>query len=213
MSVPFRRVRFSHVWLSALEYERRAGAGGEGADLRRPALRFGWEFTNAREYGYSISREQGLTALVTAEHVRRSLGAPGRADAFTAEVGGYLPAGTPHAVLALRAGAGTSSGDEQVRRVFELGGAAADRALFDFGAGPLRLLRGFRSGEFIGRHVALVNLDYRLPLARFERGYGTLPVFLRTAHASLFLDAGHAWDRRFAAADVKTSAGSSCPAI
>ena len=32
------------------------------------------------------------------------------------------------------------------------------------------------------------NAEYRLPLTRIERGYGTWPLLLRQAHASVFVD-------------------------
>ena len=206
-SVPFRRVRFSHSWLSAFNYERGAFTGTGGVAQHRPALQFGWRFSNAREYGYSISPERGLTALVTTEHVRRGLGAPGNAAAVTAQFRGYLPAGAPHATLALRAGAAVASGDERVRRVFELGGNGPDAPFLGFGNSSLSLMRGFERGAFSGRHLALLNLDYRIPMRRPERGHSLLPIFFRSFYGSLFLDAGHAWDRRFSARDLKTSTG------
>jgi len=60
---------------------------------------------------------------------------------------------------------------------------------------------------FAGSRIALINADYRFPIARPERGTGTWPIFLHTVHAAVFLDAGHAWTRQFALADVKTAAG------
>jgi hypothetical protein len=52
-----------------------------------------------------------------------------------------------------------------------------------------------------------LNVDYRLPLWRVERGLGTLPAFLRTVHAAGFVDLAHAWSGHFDAADVSRSAG------
>src|SRR5262249_33565145 len=68
-------------------------------------------------------------------------------------------------------------------------------------------LRGFPADTFAGSRVALVNADYRWPLARPQRGVGTWPIFLHTVHAAVFGDAGNAWSRRFAMSDLKTSAG------
>jgi hypothetical protein len=68
-------------------------------------------------------------------------------------------------------------------------------------------MRGFAPNQFAGTHVALVNADYRFPLARPQRGIGTWPLFLRTIHAAVFADAGHAWTRTFRAHDLKTAAG------
>jgi len=40
-----------------------------------------------------------------------------------------------------------------------------------------------------------------------ERGWRTFPLFLRTLHAAVFADAGHAWTEDFAWGDVKSSLG------
>ena len=65
----------------------------------------------------------------------------------------------------------------------------------DFGRRAISLLRGFAPDSFAGTRVAVVNLEYRVPLARVERGVGTWPIFLHTVHGALFADAGHAWTR------------------
>jgi hypothetical protein len=59
----------------------------------------------------------------------------------------------------------------------------------------------------LGTNVALVNAEYRVPLAYVERGPGTWPIFLRAVHATAFVDAGHAWTGRFRGGDIKTSWG------
>ena len=53
----------------------------------------------------------------------------------------------------------------------------------------------------------MINLDYRLPLLRIERGAGTFPVFARTLHGALFADAGHVWDDSFDAHDARLAIG------
>ena len=87
------------------------------------------------------------------------------------------------------------------------GGPSTNADVLDFGRRAISLLRGFSSNTFAGSRVALLNLDYRFPIARPQRGIGTWPGFLHTLHAAAFVDAGHAWTRQFAARDLKTSAG------
>jgi hypothetical protein len=94
-----------------------------------------------------------------------------------------------------------------VRRTFHLGGPGPDGTVIDFGRNAVSLLRGFPGDTFAGSHVALINGDYRWPLARPQRGAGTWPVFIHTVHASLFADAGHAWQRTFRPDAIKISAG------
>ncbi len=61
--------------------------------------------------------------------------------------------------------------------------------------------------EVVGRHAAVANLDYRVPIWRLERGSGTLPIFARALHGAVFVDAGHAWDATFRRSDIVTSIG------
>ena len=68
-------------------------------------------------------------------------------------------------------------------------------------------MRGFATDTFAGSHVALLNADYRWPIARPQRGVGTWPLLLHTVHAAVFADAGHAWTRTFHADAIKASAG------
>ncbi|MDC0980245.1 hypothetical protein OAQ84_00770 [Bdellovibrionales bacterium] len=50
------------------------------------------------------------------------------------------------------------------------------------------LLRGYPSGVFLGKNMLSLNGEYRFPLASLFRGYGTLPLFLKSVHARLFFD-------------------------
>ena len=42
---------------------------------------------------------------------------------------------------------------------------------------------------------------------RIDRGVGTVPVFFRTLHGAVFIDAGHAWTDVARWGDVRTSIG------
>ncbi len=182
-------------------------AGDERLTVRRAAWRAGWSFTSARQYGYSVSPEGGIAFGATIEVVRQALGASADADAVTADGRMYWSPFGRHQVLAVRLAAGRSSGDPILRRTFHLGGAQSNGSTLDFGRNAISLLRGFESDTFAGNHVALVNADYRFPLARPQRGHGTWPVLVHTVHAAVFADMGHAWTRSFTAADLKASVG------
>jgi len=173
----------------------------------RTAVRAAATISSAHTYGYSISPERGATIGMTAELVQHALGSSGDANAVTVDARAYLPGLEPHHVLAIRAAGGASNGDRDLRRSFNLGGALSNLTTFDFGREAISLLRGFPADTFAGTRVALVNADYRWPIARPQRGLGTWPVFLQTLHAAIFADAGHAWTRTFSARNVKTSAG------
>lgn len=173
----------------------------------RGAGRAAWASSTAHSYGYSISPEHGVVAGTTVENDRMAFGAFAPAAAVTADARAYLPSFSPHHVLAIRVAGGRATGDPAVRRTFDLGGPGPDANVADFSRSAISLLRGFPANTFAGSHVALANIDYRLPLARPERGVGTWPVFLHTVHAGLFADAGHAWTRTFRPSAIKLSVG------
>jgi len=206
--LPMRHVRLSHQALvsvihSADEYLRPA----QPLSRTRRAARASWLTSSARTYGYSISPEDGVSAGATAEFVRRSFGSFADASVLTGDVRAYVPAFAPHHVAALRAAAGISSGDAAAGRTFLLGGPDSNALNAAFGRSAISLLRGFATDSFAGSRVALVNADYRWPIARPQRGVGTWPVFLHTLHAAAFADAGHAWTRTFDARAIKYSTG------
>jgi hypothetical protein len=205
---PIRHVRVSHLaffsMLSASDHYTRP-AGDFSRD--RVAVRGAWATTTAHVYGYSVSPEGGVALGGTAEAVPSALGSFADAHAYTADVRAYLPGFAPHQVVAIRAAGGVSTGDPVLRRTFHLGGAAPAGGTIDFDRDAISLLRGFPADTFAGSHVALVNAEYRFPLARPQRGHGTWPFFIHTIHGAIFADAGHAWTRAFDADEVKTSFG------
>lgn len=206
--LPFRRVRVSHAALASVAHTvAELTPSDEIGSHDRTALRTGWTTTSAHTHGYSISPERGATVGVAAETARRNLGGSADAQTFTGDLRLYLSGGALHHVAAFRLAAGMSNGDAALRRAFRLGGAGPNDSIIGFDRDDISLLRGFATGAFAGSRVALVNADYRWPLARPERGVGTWPLFFHTAHAALFVDAGQVWTRSFRARNLKTSVG------
>jgi hypothetical protein len=164
-------------------------------------------FDSARSYGFSISEEDGWSTGATLEIVRRALGADGDGGAATFDARGYLPLGAPHAVLAGRAAGATSWGDEAVRRAFSAAGSGPQPRGFGFGFDAIGLVRGVDESDAAGDHAVVLNVDYRWPLFRPERGVGTLPVFARSVHAAIFVDAGHAWTDTFRSSAISRAVG------
>jgi Omp85 superfamily domain/WD40-like Beta Propeller Repeat len=210
--LPVRRVRQAQSVLAAVHSSTDAftcNGCGAGADDRasRRALRAGWLIDAARGFGYSVSEEEGWSAGTTLELTREALGSDGNAGAATADVRGYVRVGPRHAVFAARAAGATTWGNEPVRRVFSASGNDAQGRGFDFGSDAIGMIRGIDEGDVFGNHAAVVNVDYRFPLSRIERGIGTLPVFARTIHGAVFADVGHAWSESFRGADFSRSFG------
>lgn len=208
VQLPILHVRQSYVGrLSLLRAIDDYTLAGRNVARNRTSVRLAGAWISAHRYGYSISREDGVAAGFTAELTRHELGAAADATRVTADVRAYVPAFGPHQVLAVRAVGAAVEGDLSVARTFLMGGAARDTGLVDFGTAPTTLMRGFASDTFGGSHAALMNLEYRIPLARPQRGLGTWPLFLQTIHAAAFTDIGHVWTNVFRASDVKSSLG------
>ena len=209
--LPFRRVRAVQSLFGALHLATDTLACSECApavDARadRRSIRTGWSFSSARSYGYSISREEGWSATLSHELIRRALGSEGNGGALIADVRGYRHVRPQHGVLAARFATAHAWGDAPVRREFTPAGNGPPPDGFAFGFDAIGLLRGF-DDDLGGRHAAVLNLDYRVPFWRPQRGSGTLPIFARAVHGAIFLDAGHAWDTRFTPGDARVSAG------
>ena len=166
---------------------------------------FGVSFSTAKGFGYSISAEEGASFNVITELARGVEGET--ATSVAAELRGYLRVFPRHAVLAARIAGASSHGDDRVRRDFSASGSGPQFGGFDVGLDAIGLLRGFDSDDLIDRNAAVVNLDYRFPIVRPQRGIGTWPFFLRTVHGAAFLDLGQAWDDRFDRSALRRSLG------
>ena len=205
---PVRHVRASSTTFASLVHEVDDFLlPNEAISRNRAAVRAAWAMVNARQLDFAISPERGVSFGATAELVRRALGSAGDATSVTADARFYLPGVSAHHVAAIRIAAGMARGDPLLRRSFHLGGAAPSPGPIDFGRQAFSLMRAFPSDTFAGRHVALVNADYRWPLARPQLGHGRWPLFLHTVHAAAFADVGQTWEARFRPQDLKISAG------
>jgi hypothetical protein len=196
---PIRRVRWAASMLASVHVSRdeltcAACRPAVDARLTRSALRAGWAFSNARGFGYSISREEGGVVTVTTELARRAFGADADAGAAVIDARRYLEMVPRHGVVAARVAAGTTWGEVPGRRRFSASGPGPQGGGFTVGSGAIGLLRGVPEGEVGGHHAVVGNLDYRFPIAWIQRGYGTVPVMLRNLHGAVFADAATAWD-------------------
>jgi hypothetical protein len=178
-----------------------------GLDINRASLISGIAIQAARMFGYSISPEEGGRLAATLELSRSAF--RDRASSQAAAIDGrqYFRVWPRHAVVAVRGAAAASWGDEPLRRVFSAAGSDPQSGGFRFGSDAVGLIRGVPEDELLGFRAAVMNVDYRFPLARPERGLGTVPVLLRSVHGAFFVDAGHAWSERFRSEDVQYSVG------
>jgi Tol biopolymer transport system component len=160
-------------------------------------VRAGVAYDNTRQFGYSISPENGVLASLDFEELSESLGSDRNRRQFTADLRGFLSVPVRRSplgrhVIGLRAAAGFSEGDFLLQREFKAGGA-------DFGS-LLRLdsirwpVRGFPSGRLRGQNVAIGSVEYRLPIYQIEKGPTSYPVFFHRILGDVFYDLGTAWN-------------------
>ena len=171
-------------------------------------LETAWAIGSARSYPWSISPTEGARLRLAWLHETKALGSDLSLDKLTADARAYRRVFGERDVLALRAGGGTTYGEEQFDRSFAVGGFP-DANLFDIVRTNNAVLRGYPDNAFTGRRYAAFNAEYRFPLFSPQRGWRSFPLFLRHFRGSVFFDAAHAWSDAFRAEDVKTSAGAS----
>jgi hypothetical protein len=213
--LPFRHLRWTETLLAGFDAQTdMLSCTTISSECRTPdgrrdlrSLRGGWLHDSRRLFGYSISPEEGFAVQAAAETSRTALGSDVDAGATVLDVRAYRRVFGRHTVLAGRFGAASGWGPTGARRQFSAGGSGPSYLVFDFGRDTIGLLRGFAPEDVIGSRAAVANLDFRFPLARFQRGAGTWPIFFRALHGAAFVDAGEAWDSTFRAADLRTSTG------
>jgi Tol biopolymer transport system component len=210
-ALPLRRTVRSLQMLSATwRREREQVLGSDRPEDRADlgGIETAWTLTSARSYPYSISPTEGGRVQVAWLHEAKALGSDLSLDKLTVDARLYQRVFGERDVLALRAGGGTTYGEPQFERSFAVGGYP-DASVFDIVRTNNAVLRGYPDNGFTGRRYAAVNAEYRFPLFSPQRGWRSLPLFLRHFRGSVFLDAANAWSGEFRAADVKTAAGAS----
>jgi len=169
-------------------------------------IRLSWIYNSAHEYGFSISPEDGRRLFITQEVFRREFGGDFNRRRTIGGWREYYPLPWPNQVLAAQLSGGIARGDLLVQRSFQLGGLTAPFA--DFQEEPF-LLRGYPAREFRGERALSLSVEYRMPLRNIERGWGTLPLFVRRLHATFFGDLGDAWSEGEGGPSLKSGVGGS----
>ena len=207
-SLPLRRtVRSLQAFGVTYRREREEvpGAGSEER-LDRGGIETAWTLSTARQYPWSISPSDGAFVRFAWLREAEALGSDLPLDKVTGEARGYLRLLGERDVLAVRAQGGFTRRAPDFRRSFAVGGYP-DASLFDIVRTNPAVLRGYPDNAFSGRAFVAANVEYRFPLASPQRGWRSLPLFLRHVRGTLFVDAANAWTGAFRLEDVKTSAG------
>jgi Tol biopolymer transport system component len=99
-----------------------------------------------------------------------------------------------HHVLALRGAGGIAFGDQLLQGNFGLGGSIGEGP-FTGTSTRVFTLRGLPLVTFSRDRAWVASAEYRMPLFRLQRGLGTLPLALNSAHIAFFADIGDAFNR------------------
>jgi outer membrane protein assembly factor BamA len=176
------------------------------ANWRTGGVEAGWQLSSARSYPYSISPADGGRLALAWLHAAPALGGDDAFEKLTLDSRYYRRLFGERDVVAVQFKLGTTLGDPHYQP-FSAGGYP-DSSLFDAGAN-LAVLRGYQDDAFSGRRFTSANLEYRFPLFSPQRGWRSLPVFLRHLRGTVFADAANAWSGAFHAGDLKRSVGGS----
>jgi hypothetical protein len=210
--LPFRHIRWAEAVLGAVDFEvdtLRCDTACEsvGTQQQRGSVRTGWIHDSRRQFGYSVSAEEGMQIETAVEATREALGSDADASALVFDARVFQRVIGRHTVLAARTAFAGSWGVSGFRRQFSASGPGPAVAAFDFGRDTIGLLRGFAADDLVASRAAVANLDLRVPLAYPQRGLGSWPVFFSAVHMAVFGDAGESWDQTFRWQDLRTSVG------
>ena len=194
LSLAWRRRRET---LEETEAPDRADRGG---------LETAWTMSSARQFPYSISPVQGVRARVAYLREAKALGSDLDLGKATADLRAYHRVLFDDDALAVRIGGGATFGRPAFQRSFAVGGFP-EGSLFDVVQTNHSVLRGYAQDAFRGRRFAHANAEYRFPLAHPQRGFRTLPVYVRHLHGAVFADAAQAWSGPFDLGGTKVGAG------
>jgi hypothetical protein len=170
-------------------------------------------YSDSRGYAYTVGPQAGkdLTGAIRLDHP--ALGAD--ATTLTATYRGNFYRQIPmwtNPVISLRVGGGIRTSNRDRIEDFALGGVPDTqdlvRALMDnLRAQSTGYLRGFPNRFATGRQFHLANLELRQEVYSVERGYETLPFYVRRLHVAGLVDAGDAFDGEIDLERFKLSAG------
>jgi hypothetical protein len=176
------------------------------------AVAAGYRYSWAQNTAYAISSEDGrivslvgsLLAPWLGTEVLDETGAPTGLTQVqvTGEVREYWTNPLiPNHVLAARLGTGLTFGETQFLGNYSLGGNFGENAFY-VTPEEYRMLRGYPFGYDPGDMYWVGSAEYRFPLLRFDRGFGTVPVFFRNLSGAVFADAGNAFSGNLVGPDA-----------
>jgi Tol biopolymer transport system component len=210
LSWPLRRTIRSSQTLAVTWRRERTRRPGEEGRVRRDlgGVETSWILNTARSYPWSISPVDGGRLRFAWLREEDWLGSDLSLDKLTFDARLYQRAFGDRDVLALRAQGGTTRGEPGFESSFAVGGYP-DSSVFDLVRTNVAVLRGYPDDAFTGRRFLAANAEYRFPLLSPQRGWRSLPLFLRHLRGTVFVDVADAWSGEVRLDELKTAAGAS----
>jgi len=207
-SFPFNE--YERAWSLGVGYDLIHLGYGGGPDSHPPDGRVSrftaqLSYSDAFRFVRSVSAEQGQTFSITFRVADPAFGSDFAYRQLSASFTRYFAMpwtwnDVPlHHAVAFRIAGGVSRGDLSERHLYGLGGFGQSNlidTLINQASAPTTVLRGFEPGAFAGESYVAATVEYRFPLLEIERGFWTLPLYLRQLHAAVFSDAGDAFTLR-----------------
>ena len=169
--------------------------------------RLSWAYSDVRRRLYDMSQSAGRALALSLAFSAPALGNDFRAYRFSWSVRRFIEMPwLNHHILAFRYGGGISGSSLGERTVFSAGGFSdvsfVDALINNTSLGG-QALRGYSPFARLGSQRHLLQMEYRFPIARIQRGPQTLPLYANRVYGNAFVDWGDAF---FGKIDLKNFA-------
>jgi len=154
-------------------------------------INLGYQYSNSRSYGYSISQEDGEELVAQSLFYTKQLGSSFNITHHYLAINKYLPLGG-HKALAILSNANFYSGDSLVQPGFSF---------------QYQQIRGYNSTKLPGSKMAKVSTELRFPISLLESGFGYGATFFDKLWGAFFLDLGNAAYDSLSSTPLKKSIG------
>jgi hypothetical protein len=160
-------------------------------------ITLGYAYNNTRFFPHSVSAERGWSAAFALAGFTPGIGSDYEQVSLSSEVRGYWTVPWKHDLLrnhALAGRLGILLSDGPKRADTGRMGGVAGSSVLTTTTQSFYPLRGLRIASLSGSSLINGGLEYRAPIVRIEKGYGTLPALVRVLHLALFSDFGRILD-------------------
>lgn len=158
------------------------------AEVIRSGPKIAVSYSTTSQRGEEISPETGGSAVVGYTHYIANEPSPTRLDyeEYHLELSNYFSKWFPerHVLYTHIKGMYANFGNSLIA------GATTASAAYQstIVAGDF-MMRGYPTGAFLGTKIANLNLEYRFPIKKIDKGAGLTPLFAKRLHGRVFVDA------------------------